>query len=201
MKHFIFLTTAMLLAPLAHAADLNAIRLSDIKAMEMAVPAPAPAPAPDKASQTALDGHYFCYGSSCAITTGATNVCSDGMRIVTQANRSGYTDSDLSGWAVYQRGMGNSTRWSDPSHQNTTATGRVNPFQTAYVVVPRNHRELLHTIATVCVLDTGKCIKAEVLEIGPAFGEISVGAMMQLGLNAHPANGRYEGRISYTFPN
>ncbi|MCX5786205.1 MAG: hypothetical protein NTX59_11010 [Elusimicrobia bacterium] len=197
MKPSILLSAAILLAPSVYAADLNNIHASEIRALEISVPAPVPA----VESEKVLDGQYLCYGDSCSITTSATNVCSDGMKIVTEFKSSEYIDENLKKWAEYQRNIGKSAKWRDPSHQNTTATGKVNPFQIAYVVVPGSQRKLLNKVAKVCVLATGKCITAEVREVGPAFGEISVGAMMQLGLDAHPWEGRYTGRISYTFSN
>ena len=197
MRSLILLSAAMFLTPPAHAVDLNTIYASQIRVLEVAVPVPVL----EAVAEKALDGQYLCYGSSCSITTSATNVCSDGMKIATAVKNKEYKDENLRKWAEYQRNLGKNTKWRDRSHQNITATGKLNPFETAYVVVPNEHRELLHKTATVCVLETGKCISAEVREIGPAFGELSVGAMMQLGLDAHPWNGRYNGRISYTFPN
>ena len=197
MKPLMFVAAAMLLIPSVHAAELTDISLSEIAAAEIPIPAPAAA----MVSEKAFDGQYLCYGNTCSITTSATNVCSDGMKIEATRKSGEYKDENLKVWAEYQRNMGKSENWRDGSHQNTTATGKINPFQTAYVVVPRNHRELLYKTAKVCVVATGKCINAEVREIGPAFGEISVGAMMQLGLDAHPWEGRYNGRISYSFSN
>jgi hypothetical protein len=110
-----------------------------------------------------------------------------------------YSASDIKKWAAYQRSIGKNTVWKDPDHQDTTATGPINPIQTAYVVVPRNHRELLHKSTKVCVVATGKCITAVVREIGPRFGELSVGAMMKLKLDSHPSYGQYHNQISYTF--
>ena len=207
MKLSILLSAITLLTPSVYAFELDAVRASDIRPDEAAaMPIPVPAASPE--SEKALDGQYLCYGNSCSIITSVTNVCSDGMKIDLQRKKSDdnrksgeYKDESLQKWAEYQSKNGLNSKWRDPYHQNTTATGKVNPIETAYVVVPRNRRELLNTTAKVCVLATGKCINAEVREIGPAFGEISVGAMMQLGLNAHPAYGQYPGRISYTFNN
>ena len=206
MKLSILLFAASLLTPPLYAFEINGVSASDIRTDETAIPVPMPAKSAE--SEKALDGQYLCYGNSCSIITAVTNVCSDGMKIDTQRKKSDaksngaeYKDETLRKWAEYQRGLGQNTKWRDPNHQNTTATGQVNPITTAYVVVPRNHRELLNKTAQVCVLETGKCVSAEVREIGPAFGEISVGAFMQLGLNAHPSDGQYAGRISYTFNN
>ncbi len=207
MKLSILLSAAVLLTPPAYAFEINGIRAADIRADENSIPVPAPAvPAASAEFEKTLDGQYLCYGNSCSITTAVTNVCSDGIKIDTwrkktddKKNDAEYKDETLRKWAGYQRGIGQNAKWRDPNHQDTTATGQVNPITTAYAVVPRNHRELLNTTAKVCVLATGKCITAEVRKIGPAFGEISVGAFMQLGLNAHPSDGQYTGRISYTF--
>jgi len=207
MKLSILLTSAILLTPPVYASELNGMSAADISPDETSIP-PVPMPAAAPEAEKALDGQYLCYGNSCSITTEVTNVCSDGMKIDLQRKKSAdarkvseYKDEDLRKWADYQGGLGQSAKWRDPNHQDTTATGQVNPFKTAYVVVPRNRRELLNKTAKVCVLATGKCISAEVREIGPAFGELSVGALMQLGLNAHPSTGQYPGRISYTFNN
>ena len=137
----------------------------------------------------------------CSIATRKTTVCSDGQRIdvsrVTEKDvKSGrfsrselgiYKDLDLRSWA---------------SHQSMLATGRVNPITTPYVVLP--NREWLGRDVTVCVKATGACVEARALEVGPRstfrdHSELSVGALMALGLNAHPDSGTYNGEITFTF--
>lgn len=205
MKLSIFLSAAMLLASSVYADEFADISVSAIRASAVSVPAPKPVAGAE--AMTALDNQYLCYNGNCAITTSVTNVCSDGKHFNTKKKQNKgmgsdeYKDESLNKWAEYQRNTGASADWRDPNHQDITATGEVDAIQVAYVVVPRNHSELLRKATKVCVVATGKCINAEVREIGPAFGELSVGALMQLGLNAHPASGQYNGQISYIFSN
>ena len=152
----------------------------------------------------------------CSIATRKTTVCSDGQRIdvsrVTEKDvKSGrfsrselgiYKDLDLRSWASHQKSVGGSSRWGDGSHQSMLATGRVNPITTPYVVLP--NREWLGRDVTVCVKATGACVEARALEVGPRstfrdHSELSVGALMALGLNAHPDSGTYNGEITFTF--
>jgi hypothetical protein len=201
MKILIALTMTAFLTSSAYALDLGDVSMSKIRKSKAAVPKPVAADTKSKA----LNDKYLCYGSNCAITTSKTNVCSDGMRIDTkkvknkETGKEEYKDKNLKKWAEYQEKLGKNTKWKDKYHSNMTATGEVNSIETAYVVVPNSKRKLLRKTAKVCVVATGKCINAQVLEIGPAFGELSVGAMMQLGLDSHPSYGRYDGEVSYSF--
>ena len=43
-------------------------------------------------SEKAFDGQYLCYGNTCSITTSATNVCSDGMKIEATRKSGEYKD-------------------------------------------------------------------------------------------------------------
>ncbi len=189
MKQLIFLAAALLAAP-AYAFDLGGVSLKDIQSGAQELPIPAPTMVPG--SEDALDGQFLSDKAApfYSITTAQTNVCSDGKKL---------TAGDKKPWVEYQKKNGFSSVWKDGSHQNETATGKVNAIEVPYVVVPRGHRELLYKTAEVCVVATGKCVRAEVREIGPAFGEVSVAVMMKLGLNAHPDSGRHYGRISYKF--
>jgi hypothetical protein len=201
MKFFLVLSATMLLSSFVSALDLESLHASDVSGFEVPVPTPAKMAMPT----STLDNKYLCRTGTCYITTRVTNVCSDGKHFDTQKteNRSTgkpeYKDKSLKKWADYQRSIGKDTKWKDRDHQDAIATGHVDSIQTAYVVVPAAHRELLHSNVNVCVAATGKCITAKALEIGPAFGELSVGAMMKLGLNSHPSSGQYTGRITYTF--
>jgi hypothetical protein len=191
MKVLFFIFIAAAVAHPVRATDMNGIAAKDVKSLDMDVPTPVmrSASMTKAAGSKAAHKKFSCSGRTCTITTGVNNVCSDGV----------YTAADLENWAYYQRSIGGNDKWRDPNHQATTATGAIDPLQVPYVVVPREHRELLHTSVRVCVQATGICINAETREIGPRFGELSVNAMMQLGLNAHPAEGQYRGNITYTF--
>jgi hypothetical protein len=189
MKHLIFLAAALIAAP-AYSFDLNGVSLQEIQAGSVELPAPVPAIVPG--SENALDDQFISEKAApfYAITTSQTNICSDGKSL---------TKTEKQPWVDYQKKNGFSSVWNDPWHQNETATGKVNAIEVPYVVVPKKHRELLNTKADVCLVATGKCVSAKVLEIGPAFGEVSVAVMMKLGLNAHPETGRYYGNITYKF--
>lgn len=152
----------------------------------------------------------------CRITTKKTTVCSDGQKIdsskVTgqdvKAGRFGkdelgrYKDPDLRAWAEHQKRVGGSARWGDGSHQSALATGKANPFRTAYVVLP--NRAWLGRQVTVCLKATGTCVEAQALEVGPSttfktHSEVSLKVLMDLGLDAHPNSGTYNGEMTFTF--
>lgn len=128
------------------------------------------------------------------VTTDVTNVCSDGM------SEAAMQDDINNIWKPYQRSIGKSDRWYDDTHQDETASGTVNPIRVAYVVVPVSEfPRLKNTSVKIRVHATGKEIIGKTLECGPAYGELSVGAMMQLGLDSHPQEGQYRGKVTYTF--
>jgi hypothetical protein len=152
----------------------------------------------------------------CFITTPKTTVCADGARISTArisakdvksgkfpASELGkYKDQDLREWAEYQKKLGKDGRWSDGSHQNSLATGKVDPLKTAYVVLP--NRDWLGRGVTVCLTGTKVCTEAKALEVGPKstfrdHSEISVRALMDLGLDANPDSGTYNGEVTFIF--
>ncbi|OIO01623.1 MAG: hypothetical protein COX65_05525 [Elusimicrobia bacterium CG_4_10_14_0_2_um_filter_56_8] len=189
MKPLIFLAAAMITAPV-FSFELIGLSLKDIQGSNAVMAEPVPEMVPG--SEDALDGQFISDKSApfYTVTTARTNVCSDGQKL---------SAADKKPWVEYQRKNGFETAWKDDSHQDETATGKVNAIEVPYVVVPRNHRELLRKKAEVCVVATGKCVKAEVREIGPAFGEVSVAVMMGLGLNAHPDYGRHNGKVTYKF--
>jgi len=153
---------------------------------------------------------------SCIIATQKTTVCADGQKIrtekVTEKDvKSGkygrallgkYKDEALREWAQYQAKLGKDSRWGDSSHQNILATGKVNPIETAYVVLP--NRDWLGRTVTVCLKATGTCTEAQALEVGPKttfrdHSEVSVRTLMNLGLDANPDNGTFSGEITFTF--
>lgn len=189
------------LTSISYSTEFSDISINSIKSVELTNPKPN-VKVDKKISKS---NTYECYNNTCYITTEKTNVCSDGKKYDTskkynsETGRYEYKDKSLKKWAEYQRNLGENDEWSDPDHQNITATGNVDAIEVAYVVVPNTHRHLLRKKAKVCITESMKCIDATVMEIGPAFGEISVGAMMKLGLNAHPAYGQYRGRITYIF--
>ncbi len=152
----------------------------------------------------------------CVITTRKTTVCSDGQkidasRVAKQDVKAGrfdgselgrYKDPDLRAWAEHQRKLGKSDRWGDGSHQSMLASGKANPLTTAYVVLP--NRQWLGRAVRVCLKGTKVCTEARALEVGPGstfrdHSEISVRALMDLGLDAHPESGTYNGEIVFTF--
>ncbi len=174
----------------AYSFDLSGISAKDLQAGSTEPAAPVPAMVPG--SETALDGQFITDKAApfYSITTSKTDICSDGKSL---------TKEEKKPWVEYQKKNGFNAVWRDPWHQDNTSTGKVNAIAVPYVVVPTGHKELLHKTVDVCVVATGKCVTAEVRETGPAFGEVSVAVMMKLGLDAHPATGRYNGRITYKF--
>lgn len=216
----VILSGAFFCCPTADAGALEQLLpYSGAAAFDIPAP-PAPEPEPEAGEKGAIPACPPSMtgprSSPCVITTKKTTVCSDGMKIetarVTEADvRAGrfpradlgkYKFKDLRAWAEHQARLGARSAWGDGSHQSILATGRVNPFQTAYVVLP--NRSWLGRDVKVCVKATGACVQAKALEVGPkttfrTHSELSVGALMKLGLNAHPNDGTYTGEITFTF--
>lgn len=216
MKTILIAAAAVLTATMAKAGAFDELSSSlgrgpDAPAVEM--PAAAPAKMFIDACPSNMKGDRTL---PCVTTTPKTTVCADGKHINTarvtekdvKAGKYGreelglYKDPDLRAWAEYQRKLGRDPRWGDSAHQDMLATGIVNPLRTAYVVLP--NRSWLGRAVTVCVEATGVCTEAQALEVGPAttfrdHSELSVRTLMNLGLDANPENGTYEGRVTFTF--
>lgn len=221
MSAALFLLLSLLPAGPAAAGAFDELSLGVPGAAEVAVPAP---PAPEALPETrAVAAVPACpanmrgdRATPCKAVTQKTTICSDGMKIdrakvTAQEVRAGkfpkgelgkYKNPDLRRWALHQEGLGKSANWADGSHQSVLATGGANPFTTPYVVLP--NRAWLGRKVTVCVSDTGACVEATALEVGPKttfkdHAELSVGAMMELGLDAHPNEGTYYGEMTFLF--
>lgn len=185
-----------------------------------AVDVPAPPPAEEVRAPAALPAcPKNMRGDAsvpCLAVTPKTTVCSDGQKIsaarVTDKDiKAGkypaallgkFKDPDLRAWAEHQKKLGKSDRWSDGSHQSVLAAGKISALTTPYVVLP--NRAWLGRAVTVCVTATGACVEARALEVGPNstfkdHAELSVRALMDLGLDAHPASGTYYGEMTFSF--
>jgi hypothetical protein len=213
----ILLAALALLAPaLARAGAFDELSSSLDLSAAAEVPAPAAAELVKAAEPAECPKNMRGDASvPCFVRTPKTTVCSDGEKVSTakvtpQEVKAGkypaalsgkYKDEDLRAWAEHQTKLGRSARWTDGSHQSILATGKVNPFRTAYVVLP--NRAWLGRKVTVC-LAGGACTEAEALEVGPNssfrdHAEVSVKVLMDLGLDAHPDSGTYYGEMVFTF--